>query len=152
MLVLGAVVTDSDTATTKHAVLGLMRSLTGHLYPSMPIRINAVAPSWTDTSILNPALLAALGEGNYQSADVPARSVAVLMADKQRHGQLVYSERGHFKELENGPQGYHHLTAKMLGIENEEGLSELRVMRDLLKMKEADEVKDGADGKPGKVV
>jgi hypothetical protein len=152
VLLLDAMVTDSNTATTKHAVLGLMRSLTGHLYPSMPIRINAIAPSWTDTGILSPAILAAIGEGNYQSADVPARSVTVLMADKQRHGQLVYSERGHFKDLENGPQGYHHLTATMLGIENEEGLSELKVMRDLLKMREAGEVEDGVDGKPGKVV
>jgi NAD(P)-dependent dehydrogenase (short-subunit alcohol dehydrogenase family) len=136
------------TATTKHAVLGLMRSLTGHLHPNLPIRINAIAPSWTDTGILSPAVLAAIGEGNYQSADVPARSVTLLMADKQRHGELVYSERGHFKDLENGENGYHHLTAKMLGVEGEEGLSELQAMRKLVKMREAGRVKQGEDGKP----
>ena len=129
-----------------------MRSLTNPLYPSLPIRINAIAPSWTDTGILNPAVLAVIGEGKYQSADVPAQSVTVLMADKTRHGQLVYSERGNFKDLENGPQGYHHLTAKMLGVENEESLIELKVIKDLLRMQEAGELEGGADGKSGQTV
>ncbi|KAF1361335.1 NAD(P)-binding protein, partial [Lizonia empirigonia] len=106
----------TDYTTSKHAVLGLMRSLTGHLHPTLPIRINAIAPSWTDTGILSPPVLAALGD-KVQSADVPARSVTVLMADKKRHGELVYSECGHFLELENGEKGYHHLTAQMLGVE-----------------------------------
>ncbi|KAJ4376939.1 hypothetical protein N0V86_006377 [Didymella sp. IMI 355093] len=138
----------TDYTTTKHAVLGLMRSLTGHLHPNLPLRINAIAPSWTDTGILSPAVIAALGDGNYQSADVPARSVTLLMADSKRHGELVYSERGQFKDLENGENGYHHLTAKMLGVQDEGGLSELKVMRDLLKMAEAGEVRQDGDGKP----
>lgn len=125
-----------------------MRSLTSHLHPNLPIRINAIAPSWTDTGILSPAVLAAVGEGNYQSADVPARSVTLLMADKQRHGELVYSERGHFKDLENGENGYHHLTAKMLGVEGEEGLSELQVMQELVNMEKAGKVKQDENGKP----
>ena len=139
---------DSIAATTKHAVLGLMRSLTGHLYPQLPIRINAIAPSWTDTGILTPAVLAAIGEGNCQSADVPARSATVLMADKRRHGELVYSERGHFTEMENGEKGYHNLTANMLGLKKEEDLPELKVRRDLSKTDQIIEVEDGADGKP----
>lgn len=125
-----------------------MRSLTGHLHPDLPIRINAIAPSWTDTGILNPAVLAAIGEANYQSADVPARSATLLMADKNKHGELVYSERGYFKDLENGPDGYHSLTAKMLGAENEESLSEMKVMRDLLKLEEASKASALKDGKP----
>lgn len=125
-----------------------MRSLTGHLHPKLPIRINAIAPSWTDTGILNPAVLAAIGEGKYQSADVPARSVTVLMADKSRHGELVYSECGEFMDLENGPKGYHALTARMLGVEAEENLEELRVMRDLVRMAEQGELRQGGDGKP----
>lgn len=122
-----------------------MRSLTGHLHPQLPIRINAIAPSWTDTGILPPGTLATIGEGNFQSADVPARSVALLMADKKRHGELVYSERGHFMDLENGPKGYHAFTAQMLGVQSEDGLEELRVMRDLSKMKEAGETKGGVE-------
>lgn len=125
-----------------------MRSLTGRLHPSLPIRINAIAPSWTDTGIVSAAVLAAAGEGNYQSADAPARSVALLMADKKRHGELVYSERGLFMDLENGERGYHHLTAQMLGVESEAELAELKVMRELARMAEAGKVMEGADGKP----
>ncbi|KAF2849771.1 NAD(P)-binding protein [Plenodomus tracheiphilus IPT5] len=70
-----------------------------------PLRINAIAPSWTDTGILTPDVLAALGRGNYQSADAVARSVVVLMADQMRRGKMVYSERGRFMDLEDGERG-----------------------------------------------
>jgi hypothetical protein len=133
-------------ATTKHAVLGLLRALYGHLYPKLPIRINAIAPSWTDTGIVPREVLAALGEGNYQSADVPGRSVTYLMADKNRHGELIYSDRGQFMDLENGEKGYHALTKKMLGVPESEDLSELGVMKDLLKMKE-EMLKTGKESK-----
>ena len=126
-------VTHSVAATTIHAVLGLMRSLTTHLYPKLPIRVNAIAPSWTNTSILSPTVLATVGEGNCQSADVPAQSVTMLMADKGRHGELVYSDRGNYMELENGKKGYNHFTAKMMGAESADDLTELKVIRDLSK-------------------
>ena len=58
------------------------------------------------------------------------------MADKQRHGELVFSDRGRFVELENGADGYHAMTARMLGVEGEE--EEVPAfMRDLAKMDEA---------------
>lgn len=86
------------TAVSKHAVLGLLRALQPQLNNSkLPIRINAIAPSWTATGIVPSTVIAALGEGNYQSPDVVARSVAVLMADGKRHGELIYSDRGYFK-------------------------------------------------------
>lgn len=132
------IVTHLTAATTKHAVLGLMRSLTSHLHPTLPIRINAIAPSWTDTGIISRAHLDAIGEGNYQSADVPARSVTLLMADKQRHGELVYSDCGRFVELENGVSGYHAMTARMLGGEGEGEVPAF--MRDLAKMDEAKKI------------
>lgn len=115
-----------------------MRSLTCHLHPKLPIRINAIAPSWTDTGIISRAHLAAIGEGNYQSADVPARSVTLLMADTKRHGELVYSDRGHFMDLENGQNGFHHLTAKMLGVEGEQYSTVPAFIRDLARMDEAE--------------
>ncbi|KAH7371148.1 hypothetical protein BKA66DRAFT_444323 [Pyrenochaeta sp. MPI-SDFR-AT-0127] len=122
----------TDYTTAKHAVLGLVRSLYSHLYPKLPIRINAIAPSWTDTGIVPREILAVLGEGNYQSADVVGRSVAILMADKQRHGELIHSEVGKFRDLENGPKGYHALTKTMLDVPQSEELSELRVLTDLV--------------------
>jgi cobyrinic acid a,c-diamide synthase len=61
-------------------------------------------------------IINALGEGNYQSADVVGRSVTLLMADTGRHGELVYSECGKFMDLENGDRGYHAMTRKMLGV------------------------------------
>lgn len=128
-----AVIIDSVAATTKHAVLGLLRSLTAYLHDKLPIRVNAIAPSWTNTGILSPTVIAAVGEDNCQSADVPAQSATVLMADKERHGELVYSDRGHYMELENGKKGYNRFTATMLGAEDVDDLAELRVMRDLSK-------------------
>ncbi|KAH7385222.1 hypothetical protein DE146DRAFT_194072 [Phaeosphaeria sp. MPI-PUGE-AT-0046c] len=106
----------TDYTTSKHAVLGLLRALHPQLHPLLPIRINAIAPSWTQTGIVPSSVIAALGEGNYQSADVVARSVTVLMADKARHGELIYSDRGQFKDMENGEKGYHALTSKMVEL------------------------------------
>lgn len=117
-------------------MLGLLRALYSHLYPQLPIRINAIAPSWTDTGIVPREVLAALGEGNYQSADVVGRSVTFLMTDKERHGELIYSDRGKFMDLENGERGYHALTKRMLEVEETEELAELSVFRKLTKMQE----------------
>jgi NAD(P)-dependent dehydrogenase (short-subunit alcohol dehydrogenase family) len=125
-----------NAATTKHAVLGLLRSLTPQLHPKLPIRINAIAPSWTETAIVPKQIIAALGEGNYQSADVVGRSVTLLMADKERHGELIYSECGKFMDLENGDKGFHALTKKMLRLGEEEELSETGVFAKLTKILE----------------
>lgn len=52
--------------------------------------------------------------------------MAVLMADQKRHGELIYSDRGYFKDMENGDRGYHALTKRMVEVGNagrEEGWS-----------------------------
>lgn len=116
---------NTHQATAKHGVLGLLRALEPQLHPKLPIRINAVAPSWTDTAIVPRAIVAALGEGSVQSPDVVARSVAVLMADKERHGELIYSNVGKFVEMENGKTGYHALTQQMLEGANDEEKKDL---------------------------
>jgi hypothetical protein len=59
-------------------------------------------------------VVAALGEGNCQSADVVACSVVLLMADRQRHGELVYSKKGKYTEMENGEGGFHTLVSRLL--------------------------------------
>ena len=97
-----------------------MRSLTQHLHHALPLRINAIAPSWTATGIIPPGAVGAIGEAEFQSSDVPARSAVLLMADGKRHGEMVFSEKGKFVELENGEAGYHGFAAGMLGIGKEE--------------------------------
>lgn len=90
-------------ATSKHAVLGLQRSLITHLKPHN-IRINSIAPSWTATGLVPHELRDGLG-GWVQGPDVVAKSTAVLMADKERNGQLIYSWQGRYLEIERAPGG-----------------------------------------------
>jgi hypothetical protein len=68
-------------------------------------------------------VVATVGESNCQSADVVARSVVLLMADKQsyRHGELVYSNKGMYAEMENGERGFHALVKDMFGVGSGEG-------------------------------
>jgi hypothetical protein len=102
---------------------GMLRALRENLYPKLPIRINGIAPSWTATNIIPKAMYDAIGEDAIQSPDVVARSVIVLMADKNRHGELIYSDRGKFWDVENGENGFGAYTQKMLGenYDREEG-------------------------------
>ncbi|KAB8338729.1 hypothetical protein FH972_021674 [Carpinus fangiana] len=88
-----------DYTTSKHAVLGLMRGLAGHLHPHLPIRINAIAPSWTATGIIPRSAVEAAGVA-IQEPSAVARTVALLMADEARNQQLIYSNEGRFAEIE----------------------------------------------------
>ena len=54
-----------------------------------------------------------LKKEEYQSPDVVARSVVALMADGERHGDLLYVDRGTFTELENGKNGYNAIVEAM---------------------------------------
>lgn len=58
------------------------------------------------------------------------------MADQQRHGELIYSDRGKFLDLENGEKGYHALTKRMLSVDQSEEMTELSVFKRLHAMKE----------------
>jgi hypothetical protein len=54
--------------------------------------------------------------------------VALLMADQRRHGELIFSECGNFRDLENGERGFHAVTKDMLGISKQEELLITQVM------------------------
>lgn len=89
-----------DYTSAKHGVLGFMRGLVAQLRSSnLPIRCNTIAPDWTETGLVPLALAQAAGMP-LQSADVVAKSVALLMADEARHGQLIYSRSGEYWEIE----------------------------------------------------
>lgn len=109
----------ADYTVTKHGVLGLMRALQSQLHPKLPIRINSIAPSWTDTGILPRKLITMVGQDKYQSPDFVARSAILLMADQTRHGELIYIDRGNFLEMENGALGFQASTKKILGVEQD---------------------------------
>ena len=83
------------------------------MHPKVPIRVNAVAPAWTETAILPSEVMQSIKKGEYQSPDVVARSVVLLMADRERHGDLLYVDRGRFTELENGKSGYNAIVEAM---------------------------------------
>lgn len=89
-----------DYATAKHGVLGLMRGLTTLLQPDVPIRVNAISPSWTSTGLVPEGFVEKIAGVVAQPALVVARSVAILMADSQRTGQLIYSVNGKYLEAE----------------------------------------------------
>lgn len=65
----------------------------------MPIRINAIAPSWTKTDIVPEKIMNELGV-TMQPPEDPARTALLLMADDSRNGQMLNSAEGKFKEIE----------------------------------------------------
>lgn len=89
-----------DYTAAKHAVLGLMRGLVPLLQPDLPIRINCIAPSWTTTGLVPEGLIEQIAGLGTQTPAVVARSVAVLMSDQKRSGQLIYSVDGKYSEAE----------------------------------------------------
>ncbi|KAJ9662631.1 hypothetical protein H2198_001303 [Neophaeococcomyces mojaviensis] len=89
-----------DYTTAKHAVLGLMRGLVPMLLPDIPIRVNSISPSWTATGIVPKDVVEKVAGIATQTPAAVARSVAILMADKQRNGQLIYSVEGKYSEIE----------------------------------------------------
>ena len=91
----------ADYTAAKHGVLGFMRGMNSSLQAAeIPIRINAIAPSWTETGILPiHAMFTEVG-GLVQPASAVAPSVALLMADPQRNGQLIFSEKERYWEVE----------------------------------------------------
>lgn len=91
-----------DTATAKHGTLGLNRSLTALINAAgLPIRVNALAPAWTDSQVLPDlkGLMDKIGV-ELQPASAVAKGAALLIADNSRHGHVIYIERGKYKEID----------------------------------------------------
>ena len=91
-----------DYVASKHAVIGLLRGVSIHAKNNnLPLRINAVAPSWTRTGLvpLSQAQFEELGIVS-QPPEAVARSVALLATDENRHGQCIYGRGGEYVEVE----------------------------------------------------
>ena len=92
----------SDYTAAKHGVLGWMRGIVPNIETAgLPIRVNAISPSWTKTGLIPDAVVDMLPDIEWQGPDAAARSVAILMADSSRQGQLIYSVGGRFTEIEH---------------------------------------------------
>ncbi|KAI0175364.1 hypothetical protein BJ166DRAFT_172828 [Pestalotiopsis sp. NC0098] len=91
-----------DYSTAKHGSLGLGRSMTALISAAgLPIRVNTLAPSWTDSQVLPnlQGLMDAI-KVELQPAEAVARGAGLLMVDKSRHGHVIYIERGQYKEID----------------------------------------------------
>ncbi|KAJ5970501.1 uncharacterized protein N7479_000419 [Penicillium vulpinum] len=92
-----------DYTITKHAVLGLIHAMEYQLEGK--VRLNAVAPSWTATGMVQSAFIEGLGVG-VQQPEAVARSVALLFSDQQRHGDIIYSWDGNYLEINKAEGGF----------------------------------------------
>ncbi|KAI1294456.1 short chain dehydrogenase [Xylaria venustula] len=89
-----------DYAVSKHGTVGLMRGLHAALTAqNLPVRVNALAPSWTSTGMVMDELFKQFGIYTQPAAAV-ARAVAKLMADESRRGQLIHIDHGLYKEID----------------------------------------------------
>lgn len=92
-----------QAAIAKHGVLGLGRCFSRLVEAaSLPIRINTLMPSWTNTQVLPDleGIMKAISH-EAQSPSVVAEAAVYLMADKIRHGEVVYVADGKYTEIEN---------------------------------------------------
>lgn len=89
-------------ATAKHGVLGFGRGLVPLLKAAkLPIRVNTLAPSWADSSVL-PDLKGMMDSISVevQPAEAVARAAVCLMADASRNGHVVHVQRGKYQEID----------------------------------------------------
>lgn len=63
------------------------------------MRVNTIAPGWTETKMVSKEMIDGAGLLT-QSPEVVARSVAMLMVDESRQGQMIYSDQGKYWEIE----------------------------------------------------
>ncbi|KAK1671810.1 short-chain dehydrogenase [Colletotrichum godetiae] len=91
-----------DYSTAKHAVLGFGRGLIPLIASAnLPIRVNTLAPTWADSSVLPDlkGLMAKIGV-EIQTAEAVARGAAYLMADASRNGNVIHVQLGKYKEID----------------------------------------------------
>lgn len=67
----------------------------------LPIRVNTLAPTWTDSSVL-PNLKTMMERIGIvvQPASAVARAAAVLMADTSRNGHVIHVQDGKYQEID----------------------------------------------------
>lgn len=89
-------------ATAKHGVLGFGRGYARLLdAASIPIRVNTLMPSWTNTSVIPSMEIVMPGISQpMQTPLIVARAAVYLMATTDRQGEAVYVADGKYAEIE----------------------------------------------------
>lgn len=92
----------THTATAKHGVLGFGRGYARLLdVAKIPVRINTLMPSWTNTSVIPSMEIIMPGISQPMQAPViVARAAVYLMATTERQGEVVYVADGKYTEVE----------------------------------------------------
>ena len=92
----------TQTATAKHGVLGFGRGYARLLdVASIPIRVNSLMPSWTNTSVIPSMEVIMPGISQpMQTPLIVARAAVYLMATTERQGEVVYVADGKYTEIE----------------------------------------------------
>ncbi|KAH7156001.1 short-chain dehydrogenase [Dactylonectria macrodidyma] len=123
-----------DYSTAKHAVIGFGRGLIPAIERAkLPIRVNTLAPTWTDSSVLPnlKEMMAAIGV-EVQPASAVARAAAFLMADTSRNGHLIHVQDSKYQEIDEAV-----LLPAYESIKGKDFPSEDEVLRRLQELKAA---------------
>ncbi|KIW41290.1 uncharacterized protein PV06_06862 [Exophiala oligosperma] len=124
----------ADYTVSKHGVVGILRGIREHFYPNVPIRVNAVAPSWTATPIVSLPHAAFEKMGlSVQPPSKVALAVGLLVTDPTRHAQTIYCVNGRYKELEEEVMA---ATATAMGFKSVD-MTEAGRFQDLVKKAQA---------------
>ena len=103
-------------AAGKHGIIGFLRAMKLQLYPKLPIRLNVVAPGFTESAITASALSTFKAVGLIiQPASAIALAVGKLATDTTYHGQALFVARNECAEFE-GP--VLEATAQCVGSSN----------------------------------
>ncbi|KIW97745.1 uncharacterized protein Z519_01329 [Cladophialophora bantiana CBS 173.52] len=96
-------VTSASYTSAKHGIIGFLRAMKTQLYPKIPVRLNVVAPGWTQSAITAGIL------DTFKSVGVPIQpasaiglAVAKLATDPKYHGNSLFVANDQCAEFE-GP-------------------------------------------------
>ncbi|KAF5984895.1 (-)-trans-carveol dehydrogenase [Fusarium coicis] len=92
-----------DYSASKHGIVGFGRAINAAFKANkLGIRVNTIAPSWTETPILKPVRPLADKPGIVaQPAEAVAKCVAYFMADPSQDGNLAVVQRSRYFELDD---------------------------------------------------
>ncbi|KAF4419169.1 (-)-trans-carveol dehydrogenase [Fusarium acutatum] len=92
-----------DYSASKHGVVGFGRAINAAFKANkIGIRVNTIAPAWTETPILKPVRPLADKLGIViQPAEAVAKCVAYFMADPSQDGNLAVVQRSRYFELDD---------------------------------------------------